>query len=103
MGELLGLKPIITVTDGESHVTEKVRGEKAIIPKMTELAKKNMIPQTPYILLEGSLPNEFAAFKREITKAIGYPPERTVKIGSTIASHAGHKVIGMVIKGQRRR
>lgn len=103
MGELLGLKPVITVTDGESHVTEKVRGEKAIIPKMTELAKKNMIPQTPYILLEGSLPNEFAAFKREITKAIGYPPERTVKIGSTIASHAGHKVIGMVIKGQRRR
>lgn len=103
MGELLGLKPVISLTEGESHVSEKIRGEKSIIPKMTELAKKNMIPQTPYVLLEGSLPDEFASFKKEITKAVGYPPERVFKVGSTIASHAGHKVIGMVIKGQRRK
>jgi len=103
MGELLGLKPVITVIDGESQVSAKIRGEKGIIPKMVELASNNMIPKTPYVLLEGSLPDEFAAFKKEIVKAIGYPPERTVKIGSTIASHAGHKVIGIVLKGQRRR
>ncbi|MCQ2464278.1 MAG: DegV family protein [Oscillospiraceae bacterium] len=103
MGELLGLKPVITLLDGESHVTAKIRGEKGIIPKMVELAKENMIPQTPYVLLEGSLPEEFEAYKKEMIKAIGYPPERTVKIGSTIASHAGHKVIGMVIKGKKRR
>ncbi|MBE6853870.1 MAG: DegV family protein [Ruminococcus sp.] len=102
MGELLGLKPIITVTDGVSSVPEKIRGEKNIIPKMIELAKKNMIPQTPYALLEGSLPEESEVFKKEITKAIGYPPERVFKIGSTISCHAGHKVIGFVIKGQKR-
>ncbi|WP_044974569.1 DegV family protein [Ruminococcus sp. HUN007] len=103
MGELLGLKPIISIIDGESKVTDKVRGEKGIIPKITEIAKNNMIPQTPYILLEGSLPDESAALKKEITKAVGYPPERVVKIGPTIASHAGPKVIGIVLKGQRRR
>jgi DegV family protein with EDD domain len=103
MGELLGLKPIISIIDGDSKVAEKVRGEKAIIPKLIELSKNRMIPQTPYILLEGCLHEEFAAFKKEITKAVGYPPERTAKIGSTIASHAGPKIIGIVIKGQRRR
>ncbi len=103
MGELLGLKPIITIVDGESKVSEKVRGEKAVIPKLIEISKNNMIPQTPYCLLEGCLPDEFATFKKEITKAVGYPPERTLKIGSTIASHAGPKIIGIVIKGQRRR
>lgn len=103
MGELLGLKPVITIIDGNSKVSEKIRGEKNIIPKMTELAIKNMTPKTPYVLLEGSLPDEFAGFRKEMIKTIGYPPKYTIKIGSTIASHAGHKVIGMVIKGQKRR
>ena len=103
MGELLGLKPLITIIDGESSVAEKVRGEKNIIPKMIDLAQKNMIPKTPYVLLEGSLRDEYEKFRDAITKTLGYPPERTLKIGATISSHAGPKIIGMVIKGNKRR
>lgn len=102
VGELLGLKPVILMINGESRVTEKIRGEKNIIPRVIETAKKNMIPKTPYVLLKGSLDAESDTFCKEITKALGYPPERTMKIGSTIASHAGHKIIGVLIKGQKR-
>ena len=33
-GELLGLRPIISLTDGVSHVEAKVRGDAAVIPAM---------------------------------------------------------------------
>ena len=103
VGELLGLKPVINIIDGESHVPEKIRGEKNIMPKLIETAKKNMIPQTPYIVLAGSMEDVTSAFEKEITKALGYPPEYTAKIGITVASHAGPKVIGLIFKGQKRR
>lgn len=103
VGELLGLKPVIQIIDGVSHVNEKIRGEKNIIPKIIEIAKKNMIPKTPYVLLSGSLPEESALLEKEITKALGYPPELTTQIGSTISCHAGHKVVGVVFKGHSRR
>lgn len=103
VGELLGLKPIIKLVDGISYVPEKIRGEKNIIPKIIEIAKKNMIPKTPYILLSGSLPEESAQLEKEITKALGYPPEYNQKIGPTITCHAGHKVAGIVLKANKRR
>jgi len=103
VGELLGLKPVIKIMDGVSYVPEKIRGEKNIISKVIDIAKKNMIPQTPYILLSGSLPEESAQLEKEITKELGYPPEYTVKIGSTISSHVGHKMVGIILKGQKRR
>ena len=103
VGELLGLKPVIKIVDGVSYVPEKIRGEKNIIPKVIDVAKKNMTPHTPYILLAGSLPEESALLEKEITKELGYPPEYTIKIGSTVSSHAGHKVVGVILKGQNRR
>ncbi|MDO5559060.1 MAG: DegV family protein [Oscillospiraceae bacterium] len=103
VGELLGLKPVIKMVDGVSYVPEKIRGEKNIIPKIIEIAKKNMVPRTPYILLSGSLPDESAQLEKEITKALGYAPEYNQKIGPTISSHAGHKVVGIILKGSKRR
>ena len=102
-GELLGLRPIIKMCDGASFVPEKVRGDKNIIPKLLQVAEKQMIPHTPYCILEGSLPEAAEEITKEMTKKFGYPPECTFKIGATIGSHAGHKVVGFVIRGQKRK
>ena len=39
-GELLGLRPIITLIDGKTVVESKVRGDDKVVPTMVELAKK---------------------------------------------------------------
>lgn len=101
-GELLGLKPVIKMMDGSSFVVEKVRGDKNIIPKLLEIAGKQMTPQTPYIVLAGSVPEYGDELAKEMTKKVGYPPEYICRIGATIASHAGHKVAGLVIRGKNR-
>ena len=39
-GELLGLRPIITLVDGKTTVASKVRGDDKVIPAMVDLCKK---------------------------------------------------------------
>lgn len=101
-GELLGLRPIIQIIDGVSHVPAKVRGDKNIAPKLIQIAESRMIPKTPYIILTGSVPEYSDELTAQITKKLGYPPVWTCKIGATISSHAGHKVAGVIFKGENR-
>ncbi len=99
-GELLGLKPLIKIAQGESTVMEKIRGEKNIIPKLLAAAEKAMTPQTPYVIVKGSdstLPDILA---EEMTNKFGYPPEYICQIGAAVSCNAGHNVVGFVIKGR---
>ncbi len=40
MGELMGIRPIITLIDGKTKVEGKVRGDDKVVPAMIELCKK---------------------------------------------------------------
>lgn len=102
-GEILGLRPLISIIDGVSSVCEKVRGDKNIIPKLLQLAEKKMIPQTPYIVIAGSNDEVTDELVKEATKKFGYSPEYVCQIGATISSHAGHRVAGIVVRGNKRR
>ncbi|MCD8328793.1 MAG: DegV family protein [Ruminococcus sp.] len=98
-GELLGLKPILKISHGVSSILKKVRGEKAIIPTILEIAKDDMIPKTPYVIIWGSdetLKNDIA---KAMEKAVGYPPTDYIQVGAAVACNAGHRVAGVVIKG----
>lgn len=102
VGEVLGLRPIIRFTDAVSETIDKVRGDKAVVPRMVELALEAMVPQTQYAVLVGSnseLSDELAEI---MTKKLGYGPTEFIQVGATIACHLGHDVCGLIIKGQNR-
>ena len=40
MGELMGIRPIITLIDGKTKVEAKVRGDEKVVPAMVELCQK---------------------------------------------------------------
>jgi len=101
MGELLGLRPLIQMVDGTSNVLEKIRGNKNIITKIADTAVKNMIPQTPYILIKGSVNEHAVELSKEMTKRVGYPPEMVIQIGAAVATNAGAEVSGVAIKAKR--
>lgn len=102
-GELLGLKPILKISGGVSTTIDKVRGDKNIIPKIIEMAEKEMIPHTPYCVVCGSVKEYADEMTKAMTKKFGYPPEWTCQIGAAVASNAGHQVVGVVIKSKRRK
>ncbi len=101
MGELLGLRPLIQMVDGKSHVLEKIRGNKNIIPRIAATATKNMIPQTPYIIIKGNVDEHAIELEKEMIKKVGYPAEMTIQIGAAVANNAGAEAAGITIKANK--
>lgn len=102
MGELIGLRPIISFVDGEVSIVQKVRGDKAIVPALLKLAQERMVPKTPFLLVKGAMEAEMLLFKKEAEKKIGYKCEGVYSAGAAIAINAGPKIVAIVIKGNRR-
>lgn len=102
VGELMGLKPIISFPDGESKVLDKVRGEKAVIPALVKYAVRNMIPHTEYVVLVGSCTEKAEQLAAEMEKAVGYPPAMTGTVSAAIAINCGPNAVGILIKDKTR-
>lgn len=102
VGELIGLRPIISIIDGKTQIVEKVRGDRNIIPTLLKYAEKRMVPKTEYCLVGGSLPERFEELQREASALLKYDPVRAVPVGAAIAINAGPKVVGIIVKGQKR-
>ena len=103
VGEMLGLKPIITFVDAVSTTVDKVRGERGVIPKLVEYSIKSMVPQTPYAVLDGSRPECTQEIIKIMKKQLGYGPTEVLEVGATISCHLGHEVSGVIIKSQNRK
>lgn len=102
VGEVLGLRPIMRIVDGTISTSEKVRGDKSIVPKILEMTLNEIIPQAPYCIVYGSdeeVGDEMAAI---MTKKVGYPPVDRFQIGAAIAINAGPKVVGVIFKSKER-
>lgn len=103
VGEMLGLKPIITFRDAVSETVAKVRGEKAVIPQLVDYAVEHMVPQTPYSVLVGSHSERSDEIIKLMKKKVGYGPVEIHEVGATIACHLGHDVAGVIIKEPNRK
>ena len=97
-GEMLGLKPVILFADGTTETVEKIRGEKNIVPKLVELAEKNMTPQTPYVMLHGRDSSVAIEVEKELVKRTGRKAEMYGSIGGVVSSNIGPDVVGIIIR-----
>lgn len=102
MGELVGLRPIISFIDGDVNISQKVRGDKSIIPAITEIAATRMIPKTPYCIVHGKVAQHGEQLAAELTKRLGYPPEYIYGAGASISLNAGTEIVGVIFKGNRK-
>ena len=98
VGEALGLKPIMTFTDGESKILAKVRGEKAVVAKLTELCRTNRRSDTPYLLIQGNNAEQSAKLRDQCLQELGTEPALSYHIGGVIAINAGPNLIGLVYR-----
>ncbi|MDR0984037.1 MAG: DegV family protein [Ruminococcus sp.] len=102
-GELLGLRPIISIIDGVSSVPFKIRGDKKAAATLLDYCEKRMVPKSPYCMLCGDNTESTNEFVKVITERFGYPPEIIQPVGAVIASHSGHNLIAVIIRGEKRR
>lgn len=102
VGEIMGLRPVSRIQHNKIVTEEKVRGDKALIPKMIELTAKEMIPKTPYCVICGNDESVMDELAQALTKKLGYPPADSYQIGAEVAVNAGPKVVGVIFKSQNK-
>ncbi len=100
VGEVMGLRPIMRIHDHKIVTEAKVRGDKAIIPKIVELCANEIIPQTPYTIVYGNDTAVRDEIAKALTKKLGYPPVDFYQIGAAIATNSGPKVSGVIFKAK---
>lgn len=100
-GELLGLRPIISLNDGESIVRKKVRGDKEVLPALVEYAEAHMDDTRQYAIggTDDAIMQELAAICRKRWKA---EPFSIFKLGAAVATNTGPDAIAIVYMGEKR-
>ncbi len=102
VGEIMGLRPVSRIQHNSITTESKVRGDKALVPKILELTVGEQIPKTPYCIVYGSDEAVRDEMVQAMTKKVGYPPADTYRIGSEVAVNAGPKVVGVIFKSQKK-
>ncbi len=99
IGEVLNIKPILTLKDGLVDNIEKVRGDKKIIPKMIEyLAQNGASEAKEMYIFDGAAGEEkIEAVRKALEDNFGFANAPAVKLGSVIGAHIGPGVYGVLI------
>lgn len=102
VGEIMGLRPVSRIQNNSITTEAKVRGDKALVPKILELTVAEQIPKTPYCIVYGRDPEVRDEMIQAMTKKVGYPPVDSYMIGSEVSVNAGPKVVGVIFKSQKK-
>lgn len=100
-GELLGLRPVISLTDGVSVVRGKVRGDAAVMPAIIKYVQAHREPDTEYLIAttDDARGREMAHLCK---KAFGAEPSIVFKLGAAVASNTGPDAVAVTFLGQKR-
>ncbi len=102
-GELLGLRPIISLIDGVTTVQSKVRGDDKVIPAMVNFCKEQSKDTEDFEYMIGytDLPqlNELTKLCR---KQFGCDPVCTFKLGGVVSANTGPDVLAIAYLGKKR-
>lgn len=95
VGEMMGLRPIMSITDGAVNIPFKVRGDKQTIHKIADLYEKEAAPDAPYTILYGTNREAMEQLREEMA-ARGHKKCRGVyHIGASITTNSGPTLVGM--------
>lgn len=101
-GELLGLRPIISMIDDTTATVAKVRGDSSVMPGLVEQAKKRLVPGGLY-LVGGTDEGNIKMLAKLCKKEFGYAPACTFLLGAAVATNTGPNAVAIVLEGEKRR
>lgn len=103
VGEVLGLRALVSIIDGEMKIVAKPRGNSALYQTMLELAEKRLEPQAPYGFIKGTEPQADVTLRELFVNRFGYEPFGVYDAGPAIAINSGPRMIGVGLLGANRR
>ena len=107
VGELLGLRPLMKIKNGEITIVEKVRGDKAILNKLVDTCerlvsqnRKSSKDRPFYLVARGTIEETGMELCQTLQKRLGYPPEDYYYLGASITINSGPKAVGFAARGE---
>lgn len=95
IGNLLGIKPLITVKDGKLEMVDKVRGSKKAQKSLIEHVNNLKIKEGSKILMINSINDGMRTVLGEHIKSLGMD-YYDVKVGCVLGVHAGPGLVGIL-------
>ncbi len=94
---VLNIKPILSVHDGITYPIGKVRSRKRVIPYYIDKIKREMDPETDFMLVGHSCDLDFAKeFIKKFNEECDYDIDIYIgEIGATIGTHCGEGVLSI--------
>ena len=98
VGDVIGLKPLITFEDGEAKIISKVRGDNNAISSIVERCLSERKPGTNYALVYGNNKGAFSKLKSACEEAFDIPPIAEYQVGCVIGINTGPNMIGILYR-----
>lgn len=104
VGDMLGLRPIMSIIDGEIKIIDKVRGDKSVVPKLLQMAQtRRRGSDTPFFAIRASRDEVGEELEKLMIASFGKHAVGLVEAGACITINAGPNLAGCMIMGERRR
>ena len=104
VGEMLGLRPIMSIINGEIKIIEKVRGDKAVVPKLAQIAQKRRRGEdTPFFAIRADVDGVGEELEKMMIKSFGKHSAGVAEAGASITINAGPRLAGCMVMCERRK
>ncbi len=103
MGELISIRPILSIIDGAFNVIKKVHGDNAVLKAFSTLAAQRIREGHVYEILAGTYQGISEKLERLLTAQLGHKPVGVFDVGSAIAINSGPDMLGFGFLGEYRR
>lgn len=98
IGNMLNIKPILSIEDGLVKPVNQIRGKKQVISKLITLIKDNYgddLSNKRIVLGYGDNEEEIKMFKNKIEEEFKTSKVECVNVGSCICAHSGPGILGV--------
>ena len=104
VGDLLGIRPIISLNAGVSKVEAKVRGDAAVPPAMIKWVESRVdsMKDTPYMVAYTSCTAKRDELVKLCKKTFGHAPMIVFQLGGVVSANTGPDGIAIVYEGKPR-
>ncbi len=98
-GNLLGIKPILGVVDGEVVAVDKVRGGRAAQPRLVELLAKRVDPSRPVVvsIAHAKAPVWADRLRGLMARTFRFSELIVAEMGPVVGTHAGPGTVGAAL------
>ncbi|MGN0645150.1 DegV family protein [Gemmiger sp.] len=105
VGDLMGIRPIISLNDGISKVESKVRGDVNVPPAMVKwvCSRVDNVKEMPYMIAYTSSTGKRDELVKLCRKSFGHAPLCVFSLGGVISANTGPDGIAIVFEGKPRR